>query len=229
MGLRQLGTSRGTVDRPRLCQVGSAVPRRQARRVGGSVVPGVGRTLSGSCALPGCCPGRTRTSHPATVQTSLSRYVTFELPEQAPPCSTPVRRVACRELVDATQKIGSPSLIGPIPPPTDPVPDGGLGARTRPRPDWTGLEPPWRRRWSVLGPHDTGTWWPSPGTSGHDGYGETAGPSSFAARTTAAGVLRGGFDSHLPPDAEHPAPTLSSLPIVLSVTPSGSRGGVIVR
>src|ERR671913_674 len=101
----------------------------------------------------------------------------------------PVRRVArraCRHA--ATQQIGSPSLIGPALPPTNLVPDRGLGARTRPRPDWTGANhgagagPCWVRMTSEPGG--------PPGTSGHNGYGETAGPSSFAARTTAAGVPR---------------------------------------
>jgi hypothetical protein len=52
-------------------------------------------------------------------------------------------------------------------------------------------------RWSVLGPHDIGNRRFSSGTSGHDGYGGPAGPSSVAARTTAAEYQGGGgFESH---------------------------------
>jgi hypothetical protein len=151
---------------------------------------GIGRTLSGSCAMPGCGPGRTRASHRATVQTSLTRYVTFELPEQAPPCSTRSPGWHAASLsTRCNPRDRVASLIGPALPPTDPVPDRGPGARTRPRPNGTGaFVAQWR--WSVLGPHDIGNRWFSSGTSGHDGYGGTAGPSSVAARTTAAGVPR---------------------------------------
>jgi hypothetical protein len=59
MWLRQLGTSRRTVvSALNLCEVDSAVPRRQARGAGRSEMPGVGRTWSGSCAMPGRSPGR---------------------------------------------------------------------------------------------------------------------------------------------------------------------------
>ena len=59
MWLRQLGTSRRTVvSALSLCEVDSAVPRRQARGAGRSEMPGVGRTWSGPCAMPGRSPGR---------------------------------------------------------------------------------------------------------------------------------------------------------------------------
>jgi hypothetical protein len=80
---------------------------------------GIGRTLSGSCAMPGCCPGRTRASHRATVQTSLTRYVTFELPEQAPPCSTRSPGWHAASLsTRCNPRDRVASLIGPALPPT---------------------------------------------------------------------------------------------------------------
>jgi hypothetical protein len=158
---------------------------------------GIGRTLSGSCAMPGCCPGRTRASHRATVQTSLTRYVTFELPEQAPPCSTRSPGWHAASLsTRCNPRDRVASLIGPALPPTAPVPDRGPGARTRPRPDGTGaFVAQWR--WSVLGPHDIGNRWSRRARAVTTGMEE---PQARAASRPGPRPLEyrgGGFESHL--------------------------------
>jgi hypothetical protein len=55
----------------------------------------------------------------------------------------------------------------------------------------TGPEPavlPWR--WSVLGPHGIANRWFSAGTSGHDGYGRTAGHGTCTLWTSERGPRR---------------------------------------
>jgi hypothetical protein len=151
---------------------------------------GVGRTLSGSCAMPGCCPGRTRVSHRATVQTSLSRYVTFELPEQAPPSLTRSAGWPAAEFVDTLQpgdRVAKPDRPGPAGQPIrsltgDREREASSTRRDRSVRGAVALvragSARHREPLVLVGHERSRRVW------------RTAGPSSFAARTTAAGVPR---------------------------------------
>jgi hypothetical protein len=140
MWLRQLKTSRRTVvSAGGLCQVDSAVPRQQARGAGRCEVPGVGRTLSGPCALPGVLPAAPRIAT-APPYKPLHPIGHLRAPGASTTVLNPLRWVACRELstlckpADRVAKLDRPCPAGQLIPS---LTRENRERRRRPRTDWT--------------------------------------------------------------------------------------------